>query len=79
MQKYPKGMQKLGRGIQCIKMGKRRQMEATPPRLICLEGVFFLTDLVFVSRFAEIISIPLGGEGELDIRAPFDQVAAEVA
>ena len=24
MQKYPKGMQKLGRGIQCIKMGKRR-------------------------------------------------------
>ena len=24
MQKYPKGMQKLGRGMQCIKMGKRR-------------------------------------------------------
>ena len=64
---------------QAFESPRARQMEATPPRPICLEGVFFLTDLVFISRFAEIISIPLGGEGELDIRAPFDQVAAEVA
>jgi hypothetical protein len=54
-------------------------MEATPSRPICLEGVFFLTDLVFISGFAEIISVSFGGEGELDIWAPFDQVAAEVA
>ena len=31
MQKYPKGMQKLGRGIQCIKMGKRRHRNNWPP------------------------------------------------
>jgi hypothetical protein len=42
-------------------------------------GFLFEPVLSIFVGFAEIISIPLDGEGELNIRAPFDQIAAEVA
>ena len=39
MQKYPKGMQKLGRGMQCIKMGKRRHLVTIPFSI--RRGIFY--------------------------------------
>ena len=71
MQKYPKGMQKLGRGMQCIKMGKRRHNRIHALIHICEKpqkcsemGIFsyllvayHLIYLIFIAFFAKLLDI----------------------